>query len=515
MKLDQSQNQIWDYIIVGTGMGGGPVGLKLAQAGYSVLFLEKGGSPKSTTSLKGKFAELFPMTSESKKDHLKKAGRFNQDIYDCTTSTPKKIEPFIGSGVGGSSALYGAVLERFQASNFAQWPISYSTFESYYTEAEQLFRIHTNENVNHPGNQHLFDHLKSQGLHPYILPLAVDKRKECESCQSFLCAKGCKNDSRKICIDQAVQNHGAALLVDCDVQKIEFKNKTATGVTGTWSDQSFSFEARHVIVAAGALQSPLLLERSGIGFQSGLLGRNLMRHFVDLYAMKIDSDLKNPNAKEIGFNDFYNDANQSLGTVQSFGRLPPLEVILQDMESNLKSHGWGLATLFRFLKPIVSPIIKRVTSGRLVMASIMEDSPQCENRVWSENGRICIAYKISRKDKARIDIMRANLKSIFQSFSLLFIPNAQTNKMLAHVCGTCKMGIDPLTSVVDPSNKVHGTENVYVVDSSFFPTSGGTNPALTIAANSLRVADLLILFEKSKKPHERYEVTNPRFKLST
>jgi choline dehydrogenase-like flavoprotein len=74
---------------------------------------------------------------------------------------------------------------------------------------------------------------------------------------------------------------------------------------------------------------------------------------------------------------------------------------------------------------------------------------------------------------------------------------SEKNEMLAHVCGTCRMGDDPLQSVVDPNNRVHGIENLYVVDGSFFPTSGGTNPALTIAANSLRVADVLIRGRKS------------------
>jgi choline dehydrogenase-like flavoprotein len=60
--------------------------------------------------------------------------------------------------------------------------------------------------------------------------------------------------------------------------------------------------------------------------------------------------------------------------------------------------------------------------------------------------------------------------------------------MLAHACGTCRFGSDPGTSVLDANNRAHELDNLYVVDSSFFPTSGGTNPSLTIAANALRVA---------------------------
>jgi choline dehydrogenase-like flavoprotein len=91
--------------------------------------------------------------------------------------------------------------------------------------------------------------------------------------------------------------------------------------------------------------------------------------------------------------------------------------------------------------------------------------------------------------------MRAKLKQLFKDYKVLFIKSAEKNEMLAHVCGTCKMGVDPKTSVVDTNNRLHGFENVYVLDSSFFPTSGGTNPALTIAANSLRVAEFIIAQE--------------------
>jgi choline dehydrogenase-like flavoprotein len=492
-----STEKIWDYIIIGTGMGGGPVGLRLAQAGFSVLFLEKGRSPLNPDSLKGQFAELFPQTVETQDETLKRAGRWSQEVSDCSGSKPQKIMPFIGSGVGGSSALYGAVLQRFRPSEYAQWPVSSAALETYYQQAETLFRVQKSESLSHPGNQQLFSYLCQQNLHPYHLPFAIENKKGCSGCQSFLCAQNCKNESGKICIEKAVADFGATLLADCNVEKIEISGSLATGVTGTRNGETFVHKSRQIILAAGALQSPVLLQKSGIGARSGQVGRNLMRHFVDLYALKIDSDPQNGRAKEIGFDDFYQHEGQTLGTVQSFGRLPPISVILQEMETDFNpKRRKSLALLFRLIKPFLRFFIQRLTSGRLVMASILEDSPSPENRVWSENGKLCIAYTISRVDQEKIHLMRKKLKKLFAPLSLFFIPSAEKNKMLAHVCGTCRMGTDPMTSVVDPNNKVHGFDNLYITDSSFFPTSGGTNPALTIAANSLRVADLLIANEK-------------------
>ena len=60
-----------------------------------------------------------------------------------------------------------------------------------------------------------------------------------------------------------------------------------------------------------------------------------------------------------------------------------------------------------------------------------------------------------------------------------------------HACGTLRFGHDPKTSVLNQFNRAHDVSNLYVVDASFFPTSGGTNPSLTIAANALRVADYI------------------------
>lgn len=507
MKTEELIEQVWDYIVIGTGMGGGPLGLKLAQNGFSVLFLEKGLSPFESTSLKGQFAELFPYYNTSRAETLKKAGRFNEPIFDCTNSKIKKLEPFLGSGVGGSSALYGAVLERFKPSDFQNWPISYQTFSKYYLEAEKLFSVQASQIFHHPGNKKLSTYLQSQGLHPTHLliacqqPMASVGQKICGNCQGILCATGCKNHSGNICIEPAMTNHRAQLLTECSVKKIETSNsgQCVTGVTALYQDQIVFFKTRHLILAAGALQSPLILQNSGIGKQEDVVGRNLMRHYVDLYALKIDSDPANPRAKELGFNDFYTMEGQTMGTVQSFGRLPPTEVLLQQMSRSLLDKDlFGLGYLFKIVRPLIKLFLEKLFSKRLVMASIVEDTPQPNNRVWSEKGKICLSYEISQEDLKKIKQMRNRLTALFKPLGLIAIHSAEKNEMLAHVCGTCRMGTDPSTSVVDTNNKVHGIDNLYVVDSSFFPTSGGTNPALTIAANSLRVAEILISKEKER-----------------
>jgi choline dehydrogenase-like flavoprotein len=483
-EVDQINNQIWDYIVVGTGLGGSTVGFKLAQAGFSVLFIEKGLSQNHAKIFKGQFAEM--RTNDN--DAFLNAGRSSAVVHDKISG--RDLTPLLGSGVGGSSAIYGAVLQRFKESDFKDWPISYQDMIPYYEEAEKLYRVYTSPDYQHVDLKYLNYYLLGKRLAPYILPKAHDDRPDCGGCQSYLCASSCKNDAWKICLKTAIESYNAQIITSSEVTKIEMAQKKAVGVRVQRGNENFLIRGKNVILSAGALFSPLLLLQSlneefprGIGNSSGFVGRFLMRHFVDLYALKIDSQPRNPKAKELGFDDFYRLGSKPFGTVQSFGRLPPMEVILRTF-----GKGW----VIKLVRPLLKIVLNFVLKNRLVMSSILVDSPQFENRVWRHKGNIYLNYQISKEDQKKIEFMRTKLKSLFEPFGCLLIKSAEKNEMLAHVCGTCRMGTDPKTSVVHTDNKVHETENVYVIDSSFFPTSGGTNPGLTIIANALRVADLLI-----------------------
>ncbi len=504
-------NDTWDFVVVGTGMGGGPIGLRLAQAGFSVLFIEKGLSPEAADSIKGQFAESHSKSLPTS-DVLRRAGRSTSQIFDITKGAEKKLFPFLGSGVGGSSALYGMVLERFKPIDFRNWPLSYKSFTNYYDQAERLFKVRKERPIRHAGIQKLNSFLISSGLKPYTLPLANEENPSCGECQSMLCACNCKNDSNKICIAPALQNHGASLLTECEALKIEVSNRSVSGIHVLHKGRSRLILAKNVILAAGALCSPVLLQSSiskefpnGIGNNFDLVGRHLMRHYVDLFALKIDSEPQNKKVKEIGLNEFYDDGNETIGTVQSFGRLPPVHVIVGQLEKQIASnHSLIVSTLFRLIKPLLTLVLKQLCKGRLVMASIIADTPVYENRVWLKDGKVVLRYQISKVDQRKIHNLRVQLKTLFKPLNLWFIPSAEKNEMLAHVCGTCRMGHDANTSVVDLENRVHGVKNLYVVDSSFFPSAGGTNPGLTIAANALRVAEILIM-----KNQRRFKASMP------
>jgi len=529
----------WDAIVIGTGMGGATVGYALARAGWRVLFCEKGKSTLGSGGLRGAYPETYLRESaESNLDRRRAfhdAGRYCDELADVSHGKPRRFVPFLGSGTGGSSALYGMVLERLPRIDFTprmhypraldstlpeRWPISYADLAPFYGAAERLYGVQgVSEPHAHearaarasalpplsPVGFELAEFLRGRGLHPYRLPLACDFVPGCPTCQGYLCARNCKRDSARACLQPALEAYGARLLDNCEVLRLEVKGDAVTGVICRRAGNEFCVSGRTILLAAGALNSPAVLLRSatpdwptGLANLSGLVGRNLMRHFVDLYAVfPKERHPSTGNAKELGCSDFYLVHGEKFGTLQSFGRLPPAEMLVDGMQQDATHRvGKWASVLFAPAKPFLEPLIGRMFRNALVFATVMEDLPYPDNRVTlSDNGKglggTTVRYRIREHDARRIAEFRQRVRAVFKPYRTMLLKQAENNERLAHACGTCRFGTDPVASVVDAHNKAHGLKNLYIVDGSFFPSSGGTNPALTIAANALRVADHL------------------------
>lgn len=524
----------WDAIIVGTGMGGGTLGYSLARAGRKVLFVEKGRStlPGAPGTVRSSMPEVSHpracRSAETYFDVLTRSGRSTDEIEDISGRSPQRFVPFLGAGTGGSSALYGMVCERFFAQDFTPrqhfrnprdstvpeaWPITYDEMRPWYSAAERLFGVRGQPDPLRPGaadpdlpaappfsvdNQPLVDYLRGRGLHPYHLPMACDYTTGCTTCQSYLCHQSCKNDTARNCVLPAVAEFGAKLLPECRVINLDADRKQVRQVICEHRSGTVSLKAKLVVLAAGALVTPVLLLNSrsadwprGLANGSDWVGRNLMRHLVDLVEIWPQRGSRTTAAnKEIGLNDFYFWEGQKYGTVQSFGSMAPMEILTS-------APGWRPAAL-RLMKPAVRQVYERFFNGGLVLATIMEDLPYLDNRVVPHDGpsadgrqRLKLQYRLHDNELERRTIFLEQLQGVLEPFRKITLRGAEDNKAVAHVCGTCRFGDDPKTSVLDPYNRAHGVENLYVIDSSFFPSSAGLNPSLTIAANALRVAEHL------------------------
>jgi choline dehydrogenase-like flavoprotein len=126
---------------------------------------------------------------------------------------------------------------------------------------------------------------------------------------------------------------------------------------------------------------------------------------------------------------------------------------------------------------------------------MMEDLPYLDNRVLLSDRpgtdgrqRMRIQYRLHTGELDRHAAFLRLFKDVLKPFRTRGLGSGKENSNVGHVCGTCRFGSDPATSVLDAQNRAHEVDNLYVVDTSFFPSSAGLNPSLTVAANALRVA---------------------------
>jgi choline dehydrogenase-like flavoprotein len=177
--------------------------------------------------------------------------------------------------------------------------------------------------------------------------------------------------------------------------------------------------------------------------------------------------------KTVAINDFYlrgPDTPYPLGQIQSQGR----------------THGVMAQTVVPWI-PLwaYDAWVARVVDW----LAMSEDLPREENRVVVDrDDRIHLLYRPNnvRAHRQLVDRMRRILRQL--GFWLV-VTHSHKSRNTTHQCGTLVFGTDPRTSVLDPYCRTHDVENLFVVDASFFPSSAAVNPALTIAAQALRVAD--------------------------
>ena len=502
MNIDLLKNTRWDVIIIGSGIGGSTAALALGKAGLKVLVLEKGGPIFSNIEQQGIYAEddleIKSLLGDSQQ--LKKWGRYHSPLW----SDGKAFIPFLGETVGGSSSLYGMAMELFSSVDFTpskkhphspvvlpDWPISFNDLEVHYREAQKIFGVKGEAPLPSappfsPANQEIVGHLKSYGLNPYPLPMACQYNSNCRECQGFICPKKCKNSALTSCLLPAVEQYDVELITNCEVLRFSSRKDEITNIHIRIDNQEIILRAHIYLLAAGALNTPrLLLNSANLANSSGMVGRNLMRHLVDLYVIKTKNKVeKGDLVKQIAVRDLCN-LELPLAYIHSFGRLPSKRAIKIALQ---ESSGRCGRKLISILFPIVQKFILDAFDSQLILSTILEDLPYHSNRIEFVGEKKIIHYKLGNYEKERLAASRQQFKNYFRGHKIQLLKEAHNNERLAHACGTCRMGESPHNSVINADNRSHDVKNLYIVDSSFFPSSGPVGPSLTIAANSLRVS---------------------------
>ena len=270
------------------------------------------------------------------------------------------------------------------------------------------------------------------------------------------------------------------LVTDASGRRVTHVEATVGGVATTFGAGTFA-------LCAGAVQSAALLLRSasdahpaGLANSSDAVGRHFMRHTTSKFYAAA-SGVENPTKfqKTLAVNDYYfglpgdpDWATTPLGHVHLMGKHTARQ-LLDDFEEGAMTH----EEAEDFVAHSVDWWVQT------------EDLPLPQNRITLDaDGGLRVHYEPTnrRAQDKLMDVMEEKLRAIgFDRFMRVPMPLAVVN----HQCGTCRMGDDPATSVVDRAGRAHDLDNLYVADASVFPSAGATNPTLTIAANAFRVAD--------------------------
>ena len=517
------EGHLWDVIVIGAGAGGSTAGYNLARLGRSVLFVERGKLLHRDPAVVKGVPFSWTSNSETALNH----GWWPRPLYhreeEDGASVPAR--PPIGSGAGGSTAQFGAVMDRFRPEDFTPgrffsdipdhslpeaWPISHEEMAPYYERAESLYRVRGTQDPlasatasllepppSSDRERAVFDALKGAGLSPYRLHVAVEHTPGCLGCPGMLCPHACRNDAARICLYPALDRYGAKILPSCRAIRFEERGRVVERVICELNQRQIALRARVFILAANAFLTPVMLQRSanerfpnGLANSSGLVGRNLMLHannhlFIGLKRTSRGADFKMNHG--LSLNNFYVHNGTKLGNIHAHPTVTHDELMT------------FMVQYYRGLNHLPGPLISKIASmgaflGRswTVFASIVEDLPYPGNHVAAKAGSdedIVYTYRYPDELRRRAVLMRDSFTSAIEPF--FDVRHLQPAGALngSHVCGTCRFGDDPRASVLDRDNRAHDLDNLYVLDASFFPSSGGINPSLTIVANSLRASD--------------------------
>lgn len=503
----------YDIIIIGSGAGGGTIAHELAPTGKEILIIERGGFlPREKENWDP--AALF----------LK--GRYNPDEL-WIDKKGNSFTPGTHYYVGGNTKFYGAALLRLREKDFEEvrhwegtspsWPLSYKDFQPYYLEAEKLYEVHGKRGADpteppekapypFPAVSHeacietIFNNLKKEGLSPFPLPLGIrinEKEKEnslcirCNTCDGFPCLADAKSDAQHICINPALKHPNVHLLTHTKALRlIAGRSDRIEEVEVEKEREVKRLKAKLFIVSCGAINSAALLLRSktdrfpqGLANSSRKVGRRYMCHHNS--AIVALSLKENPVIfqKTIGLNDYYfgaEDSKYPLGHIQLLGKVMP-EMLQADA-------------------PLFAPSFatKWMANHAYGWWITSEDLPDEENRVViDDQNRLHLL--VDQKNKEAHRRLLIKLKTILKHAGCHYyhFPNAAyfSKKIplagVAHQVGTLCFGKDPKESVLDLYCRSHDHENLFVVDGSFFPSSGAVNPALTIIANAIRVGNYI------------------------
>ncbi|MEN9767243.1 GMC oxidoreductase [Vulcanococcus sp.] len=494
----------YDVIVIGSGAAGGTIAAQLGASGKRILLLERGG--------------VMPLADQNVAD----VDLFRKDRYhpgeqwfgtDGDPFSPQTIY-----ALGGNTKIWGGVLERMREREFTglalqegsapNWGISYGDLAPYYDRAETLYRVHGLAGADpteppravpfahaprpaEPWMQQLQAALERQGTHPYPLPLTWS--------ESAIDPTG---DAELFGVDPARQAPSVTVRERVQVRRLHVNpsGSEVRAVEAEIDGHAWLFSADLVVLAAGAINTAALLLRSatahhsrGLSNGSDQVGRNLMKPQLTSIIQLANQPNSGRYGRSLGITDYYwGDKNVSfpLGSIASGGG------VLQD-------------ALFAESPPVLSLVTKLLPNFGLEQLAARSITwwatsavlPDPHNRVTLRGNHLQIHYLPNNREAHDRLVYRwiDTLKQVESDPACEVVKPAPTHPrgeapltVMGSVCGTCRMGSNPATSVVDLQGRSHELQNLYIADASVFPSCPAVGMGLTVIANALRIGDQIL-----------------------
>lgn len=492
-----------DVIVVGSGSGGAIAAYEMARAGKSVIILEAG---------------RYVPSSSFKEDLTDSMKRMFQDSGLQTNSTGDLVL-LQGSVVGGSSVIDATIMERLPKNVLKEWQerfgldnLTEADLNVHYTKMEERLYVHQNEphEINDCANTVI------RGCEELNWSWRPVSRNVNQCALTGHCIAGCASDRKQSALvthlPWAIAN-GAELYSDTYVDFVNVRNGRASGVEARVIDpdtkQVVAFikaEAQVVILAAGAVQSPLILQKSGIGAQSDMVGRNLSVHPSVTVLGKYKEPIYGWRGALTGIQVNHFNTPEYGNVLMETALAAPIQLVSQgelsegDAYVRFMSEYKHFAALNVFVHDhgqgyvhwIGSPEKgeKRVEwnlsrdefelfksslryAGRIMFAAGAE-------KVYLPAYNLVAANSVFELDKA-IDKITYGTLGLFSLRMLGYEPQ-----------GTCRMGRDPFTSVVNPWGESHEVKGLFITDASIIPTETTAHVHLTVCALASYISDYIL-----------------------
>ncbi len=459
------ENQIWDYIVVGSGPSGGRISHDLVKSGARVLMIEAGRFLK---------AKDFPKPEIESSSQMFWGGGVELNHDARLGFLRAKI-------VGGTSIVNQALLDRFDDLVWSSWseetgiPFSDSFISPHYEAVENSMSLQKIEEKYFGKNTRIFvKAFEKKGLGWTALRRG---QKDCgreggNDCIS--CLGGCPRQSKQSTLVTAVEpaiKQGLEVLADCEVHSLEERSgqvslRASLKNQATRAIQNLNLKAKSVVLAGGSFGSTKILLQSGYKEKLSRLGEGIACHPQYMTYGLFEKE---------GPIDAFKGAFQAVKSYDDNLRAKGLKfenVFAPPIATSMLMTGFGrshqdMMMKYRYLASM-EVAIRDEASGKILV---------------DKNGKMTVKKSFSSSDQGKLDLGMDMISEMFQDMGAEKIIRCKQAFGL-HLMGGCSIGVDSSRSVVNPDFQVHGSKNIFIADSSIFPSAPGLNPSLTVMAFS-------------------------------